>query len=162
MNNSVVSGALFDFLGWLRSRPGYVVFGLLNDEPPMLALMKEWAGERRLDLEFDVSDVRDWRQGLRESGLRVSRLNGDVLYCDRTANMEGRQWPAWIDIVSKCVDGTSTRLKYVCVGVNGEIEPAEACEGLGAALEDQESCYVPLTQVLRGLAEMLAEAEQGR
>ena len=62
MNSSIVAGALYDFLGYLTTRPKPTTFGSAYDATPALDLLCSWAASRGLDLS--EAAVTDWREAL--------------------------------------------------------------------------------------------------
>jgi hypothetical protein len=58
----LISGALFDFLGFLTTLGKGVTFGASHEATPAVKLLSEWAAKR--GLELDEARVRDWSESL--------------------------------------------------------------------------------------------------
>jgi len=65
--DEVISGALFDFAGYLTCQDEVMPVGASADAAPMADALKEWAGTRGLELE-DAA-VEDWEDIKSELGL---------------------------------------------------------------------------------------------
>lgn len=61
--NTVIAGALFDFLAWLSTRDTLVV-GAHHDAAPLPELLGEWADTRGLSLAG--AEVQSWQKRLGE------------------------------------------------------------------------------------------------
>ena len=59
---SMISGAIFDFAGFLTTRPSTIEIGAKADATHVVELIKEWAALRGLSL--DNADVTLWRERL--------------------------------------------------------------------------------------------------
>jgi hypothetical protein len=57
-NESMIAGALFDFVGYLTTLDEPVTFSGKHDATAALDLLGEWASQRGLDL--DEADVKGW------------------------------------------------------------------------------------------------------
>ena len=57
--HSVISGALFDFMGWLTSRKERIVLSSADNTSPAVEAITEFARMRNLSL--DDAKVQDWR-----------------------------------------------------------------------------------------------------
>ena len=77
MLHQMISGALFDFLGYLTTRDERREIGASADAAPFPVLLKEWAESRGLRLE-DAA-VSDWRDLLAEQILPMSLDSGASL-----------------------------------------------------------------------------------
>lgn len=60
--HKAISGALFDFAGFLTTRPKSTPFGSCEDANAAVELLQEWAGTRGLQL--DEADVMRWSEAL--------------------------------------------------------------------------------------------------
>lgn len=60
--HKAISGALFDFAGFLTTRPKSTPFGSCEDANAAVELLQEWAGTRGLQL--DEADVGRWSEAL--------------------------------------------------------------------------------------------------
>ena len=58
----VISGAIFDFAGYLTTRPKVIEVGSAANASPMVELIKEWADLRGLSL--DDAAVQSWQEWL--------------------------------------------------------------------------------------------------
>lgn len=58
MKDREISGALFDFLGFLTTREESVAFGMCEDASPACLLLNEWAKKRNLCL--DDPNIENW------------------------------------------------------------------------------------------------------
>lgn len=58
----VVAGAIYDFAGFLTTRPKVIEVGATALSSPMVDLIKEWASERGLSLR--EADVEHWARRL--------------------------------------------------------------------------------------------------
>jgi hypothetical protein len=56
--HSVISGALFDFMGWLTSRKERIVLSSADNASPAVEVITEFARMRNLSL--DDANVQDW------------------------------------------------------------------------------------------------------
>ena len=61
----VIAGALFDFAGFLTTRPERIQIGSSADAAPIVEMLKEWADARRLSL--DSAYVCDWRKAIEQA-----------------------------------------------------------------------------------------------
>jgi len=59
---AIVAGALFDFAGFLTTRPTVFAVGSSQHPSPVLDAIKEWAALRGLSL--DEADVQTWTEAL--------------------------------------------------------------------------------------------------
>ena len=59
MNDSVIAGALFDFMGWLTSRPKRIMLSSADDASPAVDAITDFAKMRGLSL--DDAKVQDWQ-----------------------------------------------------------------------------------------------------
>jgi hypothetical protein len=57
---AVISGAIFDFAGYLTTRPTATRFGSCEEASPMAELIREWAALRGLSL--DGAEVESWQK----------------------------------------------------------------------------------------------------
>ena len=53
-----ISGAMFDFMGWLTTREGTLQIGSIHNVVPLIEAFTEWAKMRRLNT--DNAQVREW------------------------------------------------------------------------------------------------------
>jgi hypothetical protein len=60
--HSVISGALFDFMGWLTSRKERIVLSAADDAAPAADAIRDFATKRGLSL--DDAQVREWIDAL--------------------------------------------------------------------------------------------------
>lgn len=58
MENKKISGALFDFIGYLTTLDEPITFSSKHEVPIALDCLKKWAEKRGLDL--DGADVQNW------------------------------------------------------------------------------------------------------
>ena len=58
MNDSVIAGALFDFMGWLTSRKERIVLSSADEASPAVDAIRDFAKMRGLSL--DDAKVLDW------------------------------------------------------------------------------------------------------
>ena len=58
MNDSVIAGALFDFMGWLTSRKERIVLSSADNASPAVDAIRDFAKMRSLSL--DDAKVQDW------------------------------------------------------------------------------------------------------
>ena len=86
--NSIVAGAIFDFVAWLSLRTTPIAIGRGIDCAPLPELIKEWATERGLDIEH--TDVQHWQDRMRESMLPITNTDGTQMVCYA---MSGGAWP---------------------------------------------------------------------
>lgn len=70
---SLIAGAIFDFMGYLTSRPKTVEAGDTHNPTPVLDLFTEWAAERGLSTEHAM--VQDWNTLPGE--VTIASLAGD-------------------------------------------------------------------------------------
>lgn len=63
----IVAGALFDFMGWLTTRPGSATFGDKYEAGVAVELLQEWAKTR--DLNLSEAAVLSWSEALSTSPL---------------------------------------------------------------------------------------------
>jgi len=100
--HSVISGALFDFMGWLTSRKERIVLSSADNASPAVEAITEFARMRNLSL--DDAKVQDWRTtspkrpwvGLTDVEIAVV-LTGDASVA---LNLEDLS-PSWIELVQK-------------------------------------------------------------
>lgn len=59
VHHAVIAGALFDFMGWLTSRPKRIMLSSADDASPAVDAIKEFAKMRGLSL--DDARVQDWQ-----------------------------------------------------------------------------------------------------
>jgi len=62
MNNSIIAGALFDFMGWLTSRKERLVLSSTDEASPAVDAIKDFAKMRGLSL--DDAQVQTWQEAL--------------------------------------------------------------------------------------------------
>jgi len=62
MNNLIIAGALFDFMGWLTSRPKRIMLSSVDDASPAVDAIKDFAKMRGLSL--DDAQVQTWQEAL--------------------------------------------------------------------------------------------------
>ena len=65
MNDSVIAGALFDFMGWLTSRKERIVLSSADDASPAVDAIKDFAKMRGLSL--DDAMVQNWQDSIKEN-----------------------------------------------------------------------------------------------
>jgi hypothetical protein len=58
-DHQIISGALFDFMGFLTSRPEEITLSSHHEPHDLLKAFAEWAEERNLNTEHAL--VQDWR-----------------------------------------------------------------------------------------------------
>lgn len=75
---SIVTGAIFDFAGFITTRPNSLSFGSSENASPMVKLIEEWAASRSLDLNEPL--VQSW-QDVIKNGVDTPKIQG--LTCDR-------------------------------------------------------------------------------
>lgn len=64
MNDSVIAGALFDFMGWLTTRDERLVLSGADEAGPAVDAIRDFAKMRGLLL--DDAQVQDWQDALKE------------------------------------------------------------------------------------------------
>ena len=60
----VVAGAIFDFAGFIITRPGSLSFGSSQNATPMVKLIEEWAASRNLNLDEPL--VQSWQDAIKD------------------------------------------------------------------------------------------------
>ena len=70
MNDSVIAGALFDFMGWLTSRPKRIMLSSVDDASPAVDAIRDFAKMRSLSL--DDAKVQDWQEALAQPEQNLS------------------------------------------------------------------------------------------
>lgn len=65
MNDSVIAGALFDFMGWLTSRKERLVLSSADEASPAVDAIRDFAKMRGLSL--DDAKVQDWQDMAKDS-----------------------------------------------------------------------------------------------
>jgi hypothetical protein len=65
--HAVIAGALFDFMGWLTSRPKRIMLSSADDASPAVDAIKDFAKMRGLSL--DDAQVQSWQEALADSAL---------------------------------------------------------------------------------------------
>ena len=83
VTHSVISGALFDFMGWLTSRKERIVLSSADNASPVVEAITEFARMRNLSL--DDAKVQDWHthqsqrtwQGLTKEQLATTDWSAD-------------------------------------------------------------------------------------
>jgi hypothetical protein len=63
--HAVIAGALFDFMGWLTSRPKRIMLSSADDASPAVDAIKDFAKMRGLSL--DEARVQDWQDNIKEN-----------------------------------------------------------------------------------------------
>jgi hypothetical protein len=63
MNDSVIAGALFDFMGWLTSRKNRLVLSSVDEASPAVDAIRDFAKMRGLSL--DDAMVQDWQNSIK-------------------------------------------------------------------------------------------------
>ena len=63
--HAVIAGALFDFMGWLTSRPKRIMLSSVDDASPAADAIKDFAKMRGLSL--DEARVQDWQDNIKEN-----------------------------------------------------------------------------------------------
>jgi hypothetical protein len=58
--SQIVAGALYDFMGFLTSRPEEITLSGHHEPHALLAALGEWAEARNLDIENAL--VREWHE----------------------------------------------------------------------------------------------------
>ena len=58
MNDSIIAGALFDFMGWLTSRKERIVLSSADEASPAVDAIRDFAKMRGLSL--DNAKLQDW------------------------------------------------------------------------------------------------------
>lgn len=61
-DHMIISGALYDFMGFLTSRPQEVTLSDHHTPHDLLDAFREWAEERNLNIENAL--VLDWRESI--------------------------------------------------------------------------------------------------
>ena len=74
----IVTGAIFDFAGFITTRPGSLSFGSSQNAAPMVKLIEEWAASRNLNLDEPL--VQSWQDAIK-TGVGMTKIQG--LTCDR-------------------------------------------------------------------------------
>lgn len=64
MNDSVIAGALFDFMGWLTTRDERLVLSGADEASPAVDAIRDFAKMRGLSL--DDAMVQDWQDSIKE------------------------------------------------------------------------------------------------
>ena len=64
VSHGIIAGALFDFMGWLTSRPKRIMLSSADDASPAVDAIKDFAKMRGLSL--DDARVQDWQEALAE------------------------------------------------------------------------------------------------
>ena len=63
--HNVIAGVLFDFMGWLTSRPKRIMLSSVDDASPAVDAIRDFAKMRSLSL--DDAKVQDWQEALAQS-----------------------------------------------------------------------------------------------
>ena len=81
----IVTGAIFDFAGFITTRPGSLSFGSSENASPMVKLIEEWAASRNLNLNEPL--VQSWQDAIKDdvnmtkiSGHNYKRIVVDEIY----------------------------------------------------------------------------------
>lgn len=69
----IVTGAIFDFAGFITTRPGSLSFGSSENASPMIKLIEEWAASRSLNLNEPL--VQSW-QDVIKNGVGMTKIQG--------------------------------------------------------------------------------------
>ena len=72
MNDSVIAGALFDFMGWLTSRPKRIMLSSVDDASPAVDAIRDFAKMRGLSL--DDAKVQDWQDNTTPPAAERNKL----------------------------------------------------------------------------------------
>jgi len=101
MNDSIIAGALFDFMGWLTSRPKRIMLSSVDDASPAVDAIRDFAKLRGLSL--DGAQVQTWQEALAQP---EQELLGNVEYipcctdqtCSKCKPTQPEQEPvAWMN-----------------------------------------------------------------
>jgi hypothetical protein len=65
MNDSVIAGALFDFMGWLTTRDERLVLSGADEAGPAVDAIRDFAKMRGLSL--DDARVQNWQDSIKEN-----------------------------------------------------------------------------------------------
>jgi len=84
--SNVVAGAIFDFAGYLTTRPESMPVGSSKDAGPMVGHIQKWAKQRNLSL--DNADVKGW-QDVTEAEPKKRKLNAREMHALSAAARHG-------------------------------------------------------------------------
>ena len=73
---SIVAGSIFDFAGFLTTRPGSSSFGSSENASPMVKLIEEWAASRGLDLKAPL--VQNWQDVIKDN-ISMTKIVGKTV-----------------------------------------------------------------------------------
>jgi hypothetical protein len=80
VTHGVIAGALFDFMGWLTSRPKRIMLSSADDASPAVDAIRDFAKMRGLSL--DDAQVQSWQEALTDSALDRMAENARELGLD--------------------------------------------------------------------------------
>ena len=82
MNDSVIAGALFDFMGWLTSRKEHIVLSSVDEASSAVDAIRDFAKMRGLSL--DNAQVQTWQEALTQPEQEpwCMRMNGCKTKCE--------------------------------------------------------------------------------
>jgi hypothetical protein len=86
MNDSVIAGALFDFMGWLTSRPKRIMLSSADEASPAVDAIKDFAKMRGLSL--DDAQVQTWQEAL----AQPAPVQEPVAIALNTGTKQGVKW----------------------------------------------------------------------
>ena len=72
--HDVIAGVLFDFMGWLTSRPKRIMLSSTDDASPAVDAIRDFAKMRSLSL--DDAKVQDWQEALAQPQQSVECMCG--------------------------------------------------------------------------------------
>lgn len=73
---AIVTGSIFDFAGFITTRPGSMSFGSSENASPMIKLIEEWAASRNLNIHNAL--VQNW-QDVVNNGISVNKITGKTI-----------------------------------------------------------------------------------
>jgi len=140
--HAVIAGALFDFMGWLTSRPKRIMLSSVDDASPAVDAIKDFAKLRGLSL--DDAKVQDWQDILKPVENKMAPTEKAIRdFCGHHADW----WPSTTQVqemLALAKDQFNPDWNTEAVLVEEMQRMAKRIEDLGAMLTRQTARIVDL------------------
>ncbi len=152
----IIAGALYDFAGYLTTRPVSVKYGASELAGPMVDALKEWAAMRGLPL--DDAAVQSWQEHIARA---ADQVNAEAKNC---GNCPGGNHPDYDCAAPDCLPQSSQpdMVEVDALISNAANEVVKAVAIVATDASRSSSALRMIDDAIRPIADALRAAQEGK